>query len=154
MVELPRRTPLCRSTRSRSCACCGAPMSSRGGKEEIWAATLPSPSQGSSLTCKHIFLHSLRCFLVIERPVQIRTAEDEERKGAAATEGGRPSPAARRRWTEIAGGQWRPVEEREMRLSRGEERKSGSAFPCGGGVVVRGVARCCLCGRRRGFRGR
>jgi hypothetical protein len=25
-----------------------------------------------------------------------------------------------------------------MRLSRGEERKSGSAFPCGGDVVVRG----------------
>uniref|UniRef100_A0A0A9EPZ7 Uncharacterized protein n=1 Tax=Arundo donax TaxID=35708 RepID=A0A0A9EPZ7_ARUDO len=46
-------------------------MSSRTVKEEIWAATLPIPSQGSSVTRKHIFLHSLRCFLRIESPVQI-----------------------------------------------------------------------------------
>lgn len=57
-------------------------MSSRAIKAKIWLATLPIPSQGSSLACKHIFLHSLRCFLLIESPIQIPAAGDAKKTAA------------------------------------------------------------------------
>ena len=83
---------------------------------------------------------------------QIRTAEDGEKKGAAATEGelGGGTKKVVAGLARRAGGRGRSV--RGGR--RGEERKSGCGFNSLAVVAGVVVGRCGVCGRSRGFRGR
>jgi hypothetical protein len=111
-------------------------MSSRSIKAEIRVATLPIPSQGSSLACKHIFLHSLRCFLLDESPIQIPAAGDAN---GTATNGARSPYSSEKGSQKTSQGFANRASRRAKRTARrrrrdawGEIFRFGFAFGGGG----------------------